>query len=102
MRAALITCVLVVAVVASVLALPFPESDKEIEALKKERKQEDQESHPFKRAQDTEYKRLDGVIEAMRENEKEEDGNPLNKRGQEDMEYKRSSTCSVGDRVDVS
>ncbi|XP_071504669.1 uncharacterized protein [Diadema antillarum] len=98
MRAALITCVLVVAVVASVLALPFPESDKEIEALKKERKQEDQESHPFKRAQDTEYKRL----EAMRENEKEEDGNPLNKRGQEDMEYKRSSTCSVGDRVDVS
>ncbi|XP_071504674.1 uncharacterized protein [Diadema antillarum] len=97
MRAALITCVLVVAVVASVLALPFPESDKEIEALKKERKQEDQESHPFKRAQDT-----DGVIEAMRENEKEEDGNPLNKRGQEDMEYKRSSTCSVGDRVDVS
>ncbi|XP_071504682.1 uncharacterized protein [Diadema antillarum] len=97
MRAALITCVLVVAVVASVLALPFPE-----EALKKERKQEDQESHPFKRAQDTEYKRLDGVIEAMRENEKEEDGNPLNKRGQEDMEYKRSSTCSVGDRVDVS
>ncbi|XP_071504694.1 uncharacterized protein [Diadema antillarum] len=93
MRAALITCVLVVAVVASVLALPFPE-----EALKKERKQEDQESHPFKRAQDTEYKRL----EAMRENEKEEDGNPLNKRGQEDMEYKRSSTCSVGDRVDVS
>ncbi|XP_071504700.1 uncharacterized protein [Diadema antillarum] len=88
MRAALITCVLVVAVVASVLALPFPE-----EALKKERKQEDQESHPFKRAQDT---------EAMRENEKEEDGNPLNKRGQEDMEYKRSSTCSVGDRVDVS
>ncbi|XP_071504687.1 uncharacterized protein [Diadema antillarum] len=93
MRAALITCVLVVAVVASVLALPFPESDKEIEALKKERKQEDQESHPFKRAQDT---------EAMRENEKEEDGNPLNKRGQEDMEYKRSSTCSVGDRVDVS